>query len=527
MLFEWAFPYPSQRMPVLARNVVATSQPLAAQAGLSALQQGGNAVDASLAAAICLTVVEPTSNGIGGDAFAIVWDGSDLLGLNGSGRSPASWSPERFRDLERMPDRGWDSVTVPGAVAAWADLSEKAGALPFTDLFAPAVRYAREGFPVSPLTARAWARAADLFKDFPAFAGTFLPGGRPPEAGETFRCPELADTLEEIAETRGDSFYRGRLSRAIVKEARRGGAALSDEDLAGHASTWVHPLSMQYGDADLHELPPNGQGLSALVALGILDRLDLSGCAPDSPDAIHLQIEAMKTGLETAYRHVADPEHMTVPPEAFLEESFLDRKAAEIRRDRARRVGGPVRKGGGTVYLAAADEAGRMVSFIQSNFYGFGSGVVIPGTGISLQSRGLGFTLEAGHPNRVGGGKRPFHTIMPGFVTRQGGPVMSFGVMGGNMQAQGHLQMMARIFAYGQNPQAASDAPRWYLFEDFRLALEPGFEPATAVSLAARGHAIAGDDAGARFGGAQLIHKVEGGWLAASDSRKDGQAVGY
>lgn len=525
--FNWEFPYRSQRMPILAANVVATSQPLAAQAGLRMLLKGGNAADAALAAAIALTVVEPASNGIGSDAFAIVWDGNALHGLNASGRSPRAWTPERFAGLTRMPLVGWDAVTVPGAVDAWVRVSERFGRLPFAELFEPAVHYARNGFPVSPKTAARWAHTPTLYKDFPDFAAAFLPGGKPPAAGERFRFPEQGDTLAEIAATRGESFYRGDLARRIVAYAGKTGGAMTAADLAQHRSDWVEPIACEFEGVCLHEIPPNGQGLAALIALGILSRCDLTRYPPDSADSLHLQLEAMKIAFAEAYRHIADPSCMRAPASTFLADDFLSRRAAEIDLQRAGRYRSGIAAEKGTVYLSAADECGMMVSFIQSNYNGFGSGIVIPATGISLQNRASGFSLEAGHPNRVAGGKRPFHTIIPGFVTRGGQPLMSFGVMGGSMQAQGHVQMMVRIFGYGQNPQAASDAPRWHVFEDGSVALEQGLAAAVTAELGRRGHRILTGQPESLFGGAQLIYRLASGFCAASDHRKDGQAVGY
>jgi gamma-glutamyltranspeptidase/glutathione hydrolase len=426
-----------------------------------------------------------------------------------------------------MPRLGWDAVTVPGQVAAWADLHERFGTLPFADLLAPAIRYAEEGFVVSPITSRAWARGPGLFADFPDFKDHFLQDGKAPDPGHVFRSPATARTLARIAETKGEDFYRGGLAERMAATAREAGAVLTAEDLANHRSTWVTPLAVDFAEVELHELPPNGQGLAALVALGVLDRCAWQDFAPDGADALHLQIEAMKLGLRDAYAEVADPDSLRVNPEGLLESARLDALAAGVRLDRAAPVEGRLRPDGGTVYLTAADDAGRMVSFIQSNYFGFGSGVVIPGTGIALQSRGMGFSLDEGHPNRVGGGKRPFHTIIPGFVTRDGEPVLSFGVMGGNMQPQGHVQVAARIFGYGQNPQAATDAPRWYLHEDFRLALERGVPGAVAEELASRGHRVDPVEPRASFGGAQLVLRLEDGYCAASDHRKDGQAVGY
>ena len=518
MGFSWDFPYPSQRMPVLARNVVAASQPLAAQAGLRMLLKGGNAVDAALATAITLVVVEPDSNALGSDAFAIVWDPGGvvaadkdpnsqaiaplgrnhgtLYGFNGSGRSPKAWTPERYAGLKTMPLTGWDTVTVPGAVNAWVALSQRFGRLAFADLFAPAIQYAREGYPVSPRVAASWAGAPKTFGGFPDFMADYFPNGRAPRVGEVFRPPGLAESLEEIAATKGESLYRGRLAGCIADCAKAAGGAMTRDDLAAHAGDWVEPLSVDYHGLRLHEIPPNGQGLAALIALGILRHLDLPRYPADSPDSIHLQVEAMKIAFADVHRHVADPAAMTLDPRWLLREEYLARRARAVSLTRARSPKPVADALGGTVYLAAADASGMMVSYIQSNYCGFGSGVVVPGTGICMQNRGSGFSLVEGHPNRVAGGKRPFHTIIPGFITRDieaktpaiGRPVMAFGVMGGHMQPQGHVQMMVRIFDYGQNPQAASDAPRWHVTEDFRLGLEGGFDPSVADELRRRGH---------------------------------------
>jgi gamma-glutamyltranspeptidase/glutathione hydrolase len=514
-------------MPVLGRNVVATSQPLAAQAGLRMLQQGGNAVDAALATAIALTVVEPTSNGLGSDAFALVWDGRALTGINGSGRAPAQWSPERFEHLEAMPENGWETVTVPGAVDAWVKLSERFGNLPFEALFGPALAYAAGGYPVSPITALRWAEAAPTYASFDAFAATFLPEGRAPGPGDIFRCPDMADSLQEIAATRGESFYRGALAGRIADDAAAHGAALDRDDLAGHQSEWVTPLAVVYRDVRVHEIPPNGQGLAALIALGVLAHCDLASLPVDSADSLHMQIEAMKIGLALAARHIADPQWMRVAPEDLLRPAFLARQAASVRMDRAADPAGQLPTEAGTVYLTAADHQGRMVSMIQSNFTGFGSGVVVPGTGISLQNRARGFTLEKDHPNALGGGKRPYHTIIPGFVTRDGQPLLSFGVMGGHMQPQGHVQVVVRLFDYGQNPQTACDAPRWHIAEDGRISLEAGIPATIRKQLARRGHPIIDEEPYWGYGGAQLILNLGGRYGAASDWRKDGQAVAF
>jgi gamma-glutamyltranspeptidase/glutathione hydrolase len=514
-------------MPMLSENVVSTSQPLAAQAGLRMLLKGGNAVDAALATAITLTVVEPTSNGIGSDAFAIVWDGEKLVGINASGRAPKALSPERFEGLDEMPSLGWDPVTVPGAVSAWVALSRRFGSLPFETLFEPAVHYAREGYLVSPITARAWRSAETRYSDFSSFGETFLPNGRAPRPGERFRCPDQARTLARIAETEGEAFYRGDLAARIAAHAEETGGLMTTEDLAEHEAAWVTPLAQDYRGQTLHEIPPNGQGLAALVALGMLQHHDLGALPVDSADSVHLQVEAMKLAFAEAYRHIADPAWMEVPPEALLDSGFLAERAGTIDMTEAHFPASALPTDRGTVYLTVADADGMMVSLIQSNYMGFGSGIVVPGTGISLQNRGACFEVEEGHPNQVAGGKRPFHTIIPGFVTRDGAPLMSFGVMGGPMQPQGHVQMMVRIYDYGQNPQAASDAPRWFVDRDFNLFLEPGFTPDVIASLRERGHSVTPNAAPGRFGGAQLIARLNGGYCAGTDWRKDGQAVGF
>lgn len=523
------FPYPSQRMPIMAKNVVATSQPLAAQAGLRMLLKGGNAVDAALAAAITLTVVEPTSNGIGSDAFCILWDGDTLHGLNASGRSPAALTSERFRGHDHMPLRGWDAVTVPGAVSAWVELSHRFGKLPFEALFEPAITYANEGFLVSPITAKAWSHAPKTFAEFPEFRKGFLPNGHAPRAGEVFKYPEQAATLEKIAATKGKAFYQGELAEKMAADAREHGALLSEEDLAAHRADWVGTISQSYGGVELHEIPPNGQGLAALLMLGILKHHDVSRFEVDSADSLHLQIEAMKLAFADAYRYVADPGAMDMRVEDLLDETYLTERAELIDPKRAQNPGYGTPKRGGTVYLTAADENGMMASLIQSNYYGFGSGVVVPGTGISLQNRGAGFVLDQGHPNEVGPSKRPFHTIIPAFLTRAGQPLMSFGVMGGPMQPQGHAQMVLRLCDYGQNPQTASDAPRWRVMGGTEVAVEQGFSHEVLNDLVSRGHTLHKADLGTdfSFGGAQLIYKTEGGFVAGSDSRKDGQAVGF
>ncbi len=526
--FDWQFPYPSQRMPVMARNCVATSQPLAAQAGLRMLLKGGNAMDAALATAITLTVVEPTSNGIGSDAFAIVWDGKQLHGLNASGRSPAGWMPQRFAGLKEMPRLGPDSITVPGAVSAWRALSERFGKLPFADLFEPAIKYAREGYLVSPTIARLWQNQVELLKSYPGFAEAFLPGGRAPNAGELFRFPDQARTLERIAETKGEAFYRGELAEKISAHICAHGGVMSVADLAAHQCDWVDTLSIDYRGYRLHEIPPNGQGIGALMSLGMLGNLDMRGFEPDSPDFLHVQIEAMKLAFADLYQYVSDGASMRVQPQDLLDAAYLAERVKLIDMQSALDPKHGMPRGSGTVYLTAADESGMMVSYIQSNFTGFGSGLVVPGTGISLHGRGFGFVTTAGHANQVGPNKRPFHTIIPAFVMKDGQPVMSYGVMASSMQAQGHSQIMVRYADAGQNPQAAIDAPRWRVDTGLKVNIESGFRPEVYEELKRRGHQLAiAPRTSTDFGRAQLIHRMQGGYLAASEWRTDGQAVGY
>ena len=525
---SWNFPYTWPRKPVLAANVVATSQPLAAQAGLRMLLAGGNAVDAILATAITLTLVEPVSNGIGSDAFAILWDGKQLHGLNASGRSPAGWTAEMFAGQKAMPQRGWNSVSVPGAISAWRMLSERFGKLPFEKLFEPAIHYGRNGFLVSPTIARQWALQAKELHVQPGFAQAFMPNGRAPQAGELFRFPDHAATLEKIAASKGEAFYRGELAQKLEAHSAQHGGMMKASDLAAHISDWVEPLQMNYRGYTVHELPPNGQGIAALIALGILENFDVASHKVDSADSLHLQIEAMKLAFADIYAYVGDPAHMKLRPQDMLDRGYLAQRAKLIDMKRAQDFGHGTPPKGGTVYLTAADASGMMISMIQSNYMGFGSGVVVPGTGISLQNRAATFVTKPGHANQVGPGKRPFQTIIPGFVTKDGKPVMSFGVMGGSMQPQGHLQVMVRIADYGQNPQAACDGPRFRIVQGMDVNVEGGFAPATLEELAKRGHRIVELKEGYMdFGSAQMIWKLDGGYLAASDPRRDGQAVGF
>ncbi|MDG2291891.1 MAG: gamma-glutamyltransferase family protein [Phycisphaerales bacterium] len=524
---DWTLPYDSRRMPVCAGSTVATSQPLAATAAIDVLRDGGNAVDAAIAAAMALTVVEPCSNGIGGDAFAMVHDGTRLHGLNASGRAPRSWSIERFAGHDRMPTLGWDAVTVPGAVSGWAALSERFGTMPLTRLAQAACDYARDGFPVSPQAANSWERARHRYESCPQWQQTFAPHGRAPRPGERFSCPAQADSLEAIASSNGQDFYTGDLARRIVEAAAADGGALDATDLARHEPLWVEPLSIPYRDRMLHELPPNGQGLVPLVAAALLDRFDVSMHEPDDPALLHLQIESIKHAFALCKPELGCPDSMRRSPESLLDSKQLDAIAATIAPDAAHDPGHVVVTDASTVYLAVGDANGMMVSYIQSNYMGFGSGIVVPDTGIAMQNRGAGFVLEPGHPNAVAGGRRPYHTIIPGFISRNGAPEIAFGVMGGHMQPQGHLQVLSHLVDAGRNPQAALDAPRWRIDQGCRVHLEPGFSSATIDGLRTRGHAIEhASERSVAFGGGQVVQRIEADYVAGSDSRRDGLAMG-
>ncbi len=539
--FDWSQGYPSTRSPLFARRVVSTSHPLAAQAGLQAMARGGNAIDAAVAAAAAMTVVEPCSNGLGSDAFALVWADGTLHGLNASGRAPAAWTPGYFRgkhgDAARtVPKRGWDSVTVPGAVSAWVALHERFGRLPFADLMAPAAEIAERGYAVPVAVRQKWAAAAALpeITSQPGFAQAFLPFGRAPEVGERFAFPDAARALRLIGATRGEAFYRGEIAHAIAAHAAAHGGALTAADLAAHAPEWVEPISQPWRDVVLHEIPPNGQGIAALMALGLLEHFDLRSAGADSPLATHLQIEAIKLAFADIYAHVAEPAAMAargVTAAQLLAPAYLAARASLIDPRRAQSFGTGLPPKAGTIYLTAADDEGRMVSFIQSNYMGFGSGVVVPGWGVSLQNRGHSFGLDPAHANVVAPGKRPFHTIIPAFVTRDGAPLMSFGVMGGHMQPQGHVQTLVRMVDFRQSPQAACDAPRWRVDGGLDLGVEAHMAPALVQALRERGHRIADiDDSYQDFGAGQFIWRLGDpaveGYVAASDPRRDGAAVG-
>ena len=540
MTFNFSNPYASTRLPVFARNIVSTSHPLAAQAGLRILWQGGNAVDAAIAAAAVLTIVEPVSCGLGSDAFCILWDGKALHGLNASGRAPQAWTPEYFQnkygpDAMQPPKRGIDSVTVPGAVASWVAMSERFGKLPFADLMQSAIEIAERGYLLSVVVQEKWAAAVQELHHQPGFADHLLPWGRAPQVGELFQFPAAARGLRAIANTKGKAFYGGEIAHALEKFSNAHGGSLKASDFAAYKADWVTPIAQNYRGHTLHEIPPNGQGIAALITLGILGNFDLAALALDGVDSQHLQIEAMKLAFADVYRYVADEASMEVTAQQMLDSSYLKQRAGLIDMKKAQdfKAGNPAK--GGTIYLTAADENGMMVSFIQSNYMGFGSGCVEPAFGISLQNRGHAFAVRSGglNPaNLVAPGKRPFHTIIPAFLTKDGQPVMSYGVMGANMQPQGHVQTLVRMLDYAQNPQAACDAPRWRYNEGLVINVEAGMDPHTVQGLQQRGHAMEViNDSYQDFGSGQFIWrmgdpKVEG-YVAASDSRRDGLAAGF
>jgi gamma-glutamyltranspeptidase / glutathione hydrolase len=535
--FDWANPYPSTRTPVFARNVAATSQPLASSAGLMMMNRGGNAVDAAIACAAAISLTEPCSNGLGSDNFAIVWDGTRLHGLNASGTAPSTWTPEYFdqrygADPAARPERGWDTVTVPGAVAGWAALHQRFGRLSFEEVLAPAIEYAERGFAVSPIVQDKWQRAAPLLTGIAGFDQHFLPRGRAPKVGEHFVLPGADRALKLIAKTRGEDFYRGQIAQAIVSFAGAGGGTLSLADLDRYRPIWVDTICQPFAGYELHEIPPNGQGIAALICLGILGHTELADCPVDSADWHHLTIEAIKLAFADAYAQVADPAAMRLTAAQMLDPEYLRQRARLIDRTRAQAFAPGKPPGGGTVYLTCADASGMMVSLIQSNYMGFGSGLVVPGFGVSLQNRGYGFSLDPSHPNCVAPGKRPFHTIIPAFLMRDGASQMSFGVMGGSMQPQGQVQTLTRMVLALQQPQSACDAPRWKWVSGVNLEVESSIPLKIAAELQSRGHRIVrGDDTYMDFGSGQMIWRLGDpgvdGYVAASDSRRDGQACGY
>ncbi len=532
------------RSEVIAQHGMAcTSQPLASQAALDILKKGGNAIDAAIAANAVLGLVEPVSNGIGGDLFAIVWDAKTkkLYGLNASGRSPESLTLDYFKKegYNRIPSHGPLPVSVPGCVDGWFELHNKFGKLSMQEVLKPAINYAQNGFPVTELIAYYWQGNARYLQRFPNFKEIFMPGGKTPKKGEIFKNPYLAETLSKIAGQGRDYFYKGEMSRIIDKFMQAQGGFLSYEDLAKHHSEWVEPISTNYRGYDVWELPPNGQGTAALQILNILEGFDIASMGFGSSDYIHHFIEAKKLAFEDRAKYYADPDFADIPLDWLISKEYGMERAKLINPNlAARKVEAGKLEHGNTIYLTVADNEGTMVSLIQSNYRGMGSGMVPPGLGFILQDRGELFSLDKDHANKFGPGKRPFHTIIPAFITKDGEPWMSFGVMGGSMQPQGHAQIVVNIIDFGMNLQEAGDAPRIRhggssqptgskMTNGGTVFLESGISYETFRSLMKKGHNIEWTTGG--FGGYQAImwDKKNKVFFGASESRKDGQAVGY
>ena len=536
MFFDPVFnPYPSRRYPIYARRgMVATSSPLASAAGLEVLQAGGNAVDAAVATAAALTVLEPASNGIGGDAFALVWFNDKLHGINGSGPAPKNISIDKVLSKNPeggcMPGRGWTPVTVPGAPKTWAALIGRFGELPLSAVMAPAVRYAVEGYPVAPVLSTQFRMAYEEYSknctapEFEEWWKTFMPEGSPPEAGDILRLPNHADTLAAIGDTGADAFYTGYLADRLVADSEAFGGYFCKEDLAGYDVKWVEPISVRYRGYDVWEIPPNGQGIVALIALNILKEFDFA--IRDSADSFHRQMEAIKIAFADAFAHVTDPGFMAVDYNDLLKPGYGARRAGDIEITAAEAKAWSPAKGG-TVYLCTADSKGNMVSFIQSNYAGFGSGAVVRDTGIALQNRGMDFSLDPRHINCLAPGKKTYHTIIPGFLTKDGKAAGPFGVMGGYMQPQGHVQVLMNLIDYGLNPQQALDAPRWMWVRDKHVLVEGGFPVEIARQLKRRGHRVEVSLNGV-FGRGQMILRLPGGVLiGGAEPRADSNIACY
>ncbi|MBR2835972.1 MAG: gamma-glutamyltransferase family protein [Coriobacteriales bacterium] len=525
--------YPSQRYPLYAKGgMVNCSSPLASAAGLEILRRSGNAMDAAVAAAATLTVVEPTANGLGSDAFALIWSQKDhnLFGLNSSGRAPMLATIERIcADYpacgNKMPTRGWAPVTVPGAPKAWAAINERFGRLPLWEVVSPAVHYAREGYPCAPNLAQSWANSFFVFQQqltepcFSAWFDTFAPAGRPYEAGEIIYLPGHAVTLEAIGETNAEAFYTGEYAKKIDTESKTYGGYLRYDDLAAHSAQWVEPLRVAYRGYEVCEIPPNGQGIVALMALNILKEFSFD--SRDSVQTCHRQIEAIKMAFADAFKYVTDPDYMVIDPHELLSPAYGAARAQEMT-DQAQIWTHALPPKSGTVYLCCADGEGNMVSYIQSNYMGFGSGIVIPGTGIALQNRGADFSLNPQSTNCLIPGKRSYHTIIPGFLMQDKEPVGPFGVMGAYMQPQGHVQVAMNYIDFALDPQQALDAPRWQWLRDGRVTVESRFDPQLARALHRKGHEVSIDLNTSSFGRGQMIVRLSNGVLVGgTESRTD------
>ncbi len=538
--------FATRSVTVARHGMVAAAHPLAVQVGLDVLKRGGSAVDAAIAVNAALGLMEPVSCGLGGDLFAMVWDPATgkLYGLNGSGRAPLALTPDKVPPEKdgTIPVFSPYAWTVPGCADGWFELHKKFGRLPMRELLAPTIAYAKEGVPVPQVIAGSWARSIARFKDKPGFAEVFMPGGRAPAEGEPFANPALAHTLELLAAGGRDAYYRGEIADRIVAFSKKVGGFFAKEDFERHTSEWQEPISTTYRGTTVWELPPNGQGLAALEMLNILERFDLKTMGRNNPDYWHVLVEAKKLAFADRARYYADPAFSPAPVAALLDKGYAARQAARIDMTRAARSvepGEPALRRGDTTFLVTADESGMMVALIQSNYTGFGSGYVIPELGFGLHDRGALFSLKPGHPNVLAPGKRPFHTIIPAFLGRNGRPDMAFGVMGGDMQPQGHAQIVVNLVDLGMNLQEAGDAPRFYHTEDSEptgtvmrdggvLSLESGVPEDVRQALLRRGHKLV-EASGIVFGGYQAIWRnpATGVYFGATESRKDGVAAGY
>lgn len=531
------YKYASRRRVVHAkRGMVCTSQPLASQAGLTILQQGGNAIDAAIATAICQTIVEPTNNGLGSDCFALVWTGGKLHGLNGSGYAPQRLTPEAVAAsgaTEKMPLRGWEAVTVPGAPSAWAELHKRFGRLPFAKLFEPAIYYAEQGYPVSPIVARFWQEGIDAltpYKNNPAIAPWFATfdvhgNGVAPQTGELVTLPDHAKTLRILADSYCESYYRGELAQKLVEFSDKTGGYLSLEDLAEYRAEWVEPVHINYHGYDVWEMPPNGHGITALMALNILKDMEIG--AKDTGDTFHKQIEAMKLAFADGMHYIADPRYMQTRVEELLSDAYAAQRRALIGETALEPTHGKPFCGG-TVYLCTADGEGNMVSFIQSNYKDFGSGIVLPGYGINLNDRGAGFSLNPELDDYLAPRKKPYHTIIPGFLTHEGEAVGPFGVMGAYMQPQGHVQVIMNTVDWLLNPQSALDAPRWQWIAGKEIWLESSVAPEIVEDLRRRGHEVRVLEDDTTFGRGEIIWRDSNGVLAgATEPRADGVVAAW
>jgi gamma-glutamyltranspeptidase/glutathione hydrolase len=540
---------PTRSEVIATHGMAATSHPLVSQIALDVLKRGGTAVDAAIAANAAMGLMEPTGNGVGGDLFAIIWDAKSqkLYGLNASGRSPKALTLEKLRaELKRLdsatiPKTGPLPVSVPGTVDGWFELHGKFGKLPMKQLLQPAISYARDGFPVTEVIAEGWARNARVLQKYPGFAKTYMPNGRPPAKGEVFRNPDLASTLSAIADGGREAFYKGDIAQRIEKYLRANGGFLTAADMAAHKSEWVDPVSTNYRGYDVWELPPNTQGVAALQMLNILEAYDLKKMGFGSADYLHLFIEAKKLAFEDRARYYADPEFAKIPLKGLLSKEYAAKRRALIKMDHAALEYPADTRAldqSDTIYMTVADEAGNMISLIQSNYRGMGSGMTPDGCGFILQDRGELFSLKDGHANVYAPGKRPFHTIIPAFVTKDGKPWLSFGVMGGGMQPQGHVQIIVNLIDFGMNLQMAGDAPRARhdgsseptgeaMHDGGEVVLETGASPEVVKALQSRGHKVTVANDG-DFGGYQaILRNAQGVYFGASESRKDGAAQGY